>query len=117
MKRAILAAVAMSLSACVTPDPTPRPAPLQLSLRDELHLLDAHDTAFDAGPLANRAIWGNPDSGFGGEVRHYGGHKNADGRDCREFDEVTRSVDGRTETKTGVACLNDTGSLDISYQG
>ena len=78
---------------------------------DRMRASQAQQRAANA-PIGETISWNNPNSGNQGAYTATRDGYTQSGRYCREFQE-TITVDGRTETGTGVACRRSDGSWEI----
>ncbi len=65
-----------------------------------------------SAPIGQTITWNNPDSGNQGSYTPTNDGYTQNGRYCRQFRE-TITVDGQTETGTGVACRRADGTWEI----
>ncbi|MFC4352949.1 RT0821/Lpp0805 family surface protein [Fodinicurvata halophila] len=63
-------------------------------------------------PMGEQITWNNPNSGNYGSYTPVRDGRTDDGRYCREFRE-TVTIDGQTETATGIACRQQDGTWRI----
>lgn len=78
---------------------------------DRMRASQAQQRASNA-PIGETISWNNPNSGNAGTYTATRDGYTQSGRYCREFQE-TITVDGRTETGTGVACRRTDGTWEI----
>jgi surface antigen len=78
---------------------------------DRLKAQQAQQQAVNA-PIGNTITWNNPNNANQGSYTPTRDGYTQSGRYCREFRE-TVTIDGRTETGTGVACRRADGTWEI----
>jgi len=83
-----------------------------LTCQDQQYVSNTTQTTLESEPSGATKNWVNPDSGASGSVTPTETFQNADGRYCRNFQQ-TVTVNGETQTGTGVACRNDQGVWEI----
>lgn len=83
-----------------------------LDNQDKKMAAQTTDKALESSPTGQTSAWKNPDSGHSGTVTPTRTFKNAQGQDCREFQQ-TITVGGKTEQGYGTACRDAEGNWRI----
>lgn len=83
-----------------------------LDNQDKKTASDTANKALETSPTGQTSTWKNPDNGNSGTVTPTKTFKNAQGQDCREFQQ-TITVGGKTEQAYGTACRDADGNWRI----
>jgi len=83
-----------------------------LDQRDQRLAYEANQQAFENSRSGSATEWRNPDSGHSGTVTPTNTFQNANGQNCREFQQ-TVTVGGKSEQAYGTACRQPDGSWKI----
>lgn len=83
-----------------------------LDNQDKKTANETANKALESSPTGQTSTWKNPDNGNSGTVTPTKTFKNAQGQDCREFQQ-TITVGGKTEQGYGTACRDAQGNWRI----
>ncbi|MFZ5609923.1 MAG: RT0821/Lpp0805 family surface protein [Pseudomonadota bacterium] len=83
-----------------------------LDERDRHAMHTTTQAALDSSPAGTTSRWSNPQSGNSGTVTPQQSFTNAEGAECREFQQ-TVSAGGKTETGYATACRQPDGSWKV----
>lgn len=80
--------------------------------QDKREAAQTTQKSLETAPTGQAATWKNPDTGHSGTVTPTRTYTNAQGQDCREFQQ-TITVGGKTEQGYGTACRDAGGNWRI----
>lgn len=83
-----------------------------LTDRDRNQMQYTAQQSLETAPAGTTSSWQNPDSGNSGTVTPQDRFTNAEGQECREFQQ-TVTADGQTETGYATACKQADGSWKV----
>ena len=83
-----------------------------LDKADRAYMRSSTQEGLEYGKIGSKTRWSNPDSGNSGVIKPTRTYKEANGQDCREF-EQTVFVNQKQETATGRACRDSDGTWKI----
>ena len=83
-----------------------------LDKADRAYMRSSTQEGLEYGKIGSKTRWSNPDSGNSGVIKPTRTYQQANGQDCREF-EQTVFVNQKQETATGRACRDSDGTWKI----
>ena len=83
-----------------------------LDRADQMHAAQTTQAALESNKTGTVSTWTNPDSGHSGTVTPVRTFQDAQGQNCREFQQ-TVTIGGRTEQAYGTACRQADGSWRV----
>jgi surface antigen len=83
-----------------------------LDQRDRQLASQAAQQALEAAPVGTAVPWTNPDTGHTGAITPVRTYQVADGRYCREYQQVV-TIDGQQQRSFGTACRQPDGGWKV----